>query len=91
MKYKTLMGLIDSHNPRGNNRNVLAVKSRTEAEKVLMPSTALFPLVHRLIPVTAFSNKVPLRRAGEKPVQNLSGGLYGFCLPAQAVERNIGP
>src|SRR5271163_205181 len=51
---------IASHEPRRDDRYVLAVEPRPRANEVLMPPAGLFSSLHRLIPVTILSSKFPV-------------------------------
>jgi hypothetical protein len=52
---------IASHQPSRDDWDVLAVEPGSEPEEVLVRSAPLFSLLHRLIPVTVLSSKIPLR------------------------------
>ena len=52
---------IPSHKPGRDDGHAFTVEPRPETEEIAVPSVALSSLFHRLIPVTAFSIKVPLR------------------------------
>jgi hypothetical protein len=52
---------IVSHNPRRDDGHLLAVFPRPEAKEMAVPSAPLFSPLHRLIPVTVLSGKIPIR------------------------------
>jgi hypothetical protein len=50
-----------SDKPCRNHRHVLAIEPGAETQEILVASSPLFPLIHRLIPVAVLSSKIPLR------------------------------